>query len=88
MTSDLRHTFATHMAGAGVSMRLLQEFMEHRSVQTTETYADYAPRSQERPFAEQAFAGNRSSNEVSASGDNSGQEKALENQESLPRSTA
>jgi integrase len=29
-------------------MRTLQEWMGHRSLQTTEVYANYSPRSQER----------------------------------------
>jgi len=85
---DLRHTYGTHMAGAGVPMRTLQELMGPRSLQTTETYADYAPRSHERQWAELAFAGNETGNEVSASGDNSNQKKSLQNGETLPEPTA
>lgn len=40
---DLRHTFGTRMAAAGVSMRTLQEWLGHRDIQTTQIYADYAP---------------------------------------------
>lgn len=40
---DLRHTFGTRMAAAGVPMRTLQEFMGHRDFKTTLIYADYAP---------------------------------------------
>ena len=40
---DLRHTFGTRMAAAGVPMRTLQEWMGHRSVTTTQIYADYSP---------------------------------------------
>jgi integrase len=39
----LRHTFGTRMAAAGVPMRVLQEWMGHRDISTTERYADYAP---------------------------------------------
>jgi integrase len=85
---DLRHTFGTHMAGAGVPMRTLQEWMGHRSLQTTERYADYSPRPQEREWAELAFAGNEAGNEVSASEDHQDQGKPLENEESLPEPTA
>jgi integrase len=37
---DLRHTFGTAMAAAGVPMRTLQEWMGHRDIQTTQRYAD------------------------------------------------
>jgi integrase len=40
---DLRHTFGTRMASAGVPMRTLQEWMGHRDYKTTLIYADYAP---------------------------------------------
>jgi integrase len=40
---DLRHTFGTRMAAAGAPLRAIQEWMGHRSYQTTEIYADYAP---------------------------------------------
>ena len=40
---DLRHTFGTRMAAAGVPMRTLQEWMGHRDFRTTLIYADYAP---------------------------------------------
>ena len=39
---DLRHTFGTAMAAAGVPMRTLQEWMGHRDMATTQRYADYA----------------------------------------------
>ncbi len=53
---DLRHTFGTAMAGAGVPMRTLQEWMGHREISTTQRYADYAPNPQELEMAEAAFA--------------------------------
>jgi integrase len=53
---DLRHTFGTHMAGAGVPMRTLQEWMGHRDYKTTLIYADYAPSEREREWIEKAFA--------------------------------
>jgi integrase len=52
----LRHTFGTRMAGAGVPMRTLQEWMGHASVKTTEIYADYAPSEHEREWVEAAFS--------------------------------
>jgi integrase len=39
----LRHTFGTRMAGAGVPLRALQEWMGHRDFKTTLIYADYQP---------------------------------------------
>lgn len=53
---DLRHTFGTVMAGAGVPMRTLQEWMGHRDIGTTQRYADYAPNPGEVAMAEAAFA--------------------------------
>lgn len=52
---DLRHTFGTRMAGAGVPMRTLQEWMGHRDSKTTEIYADYQPSHREADWIEQAF---------------------------------
>ncbi len=52
---DLRHTFGTQAAAAGVPLRTLQEWMGHRDYKTTLIYADYAPRSQERQMMERAF---------------------------------
>ncbi|HVY77349.1 MAG TPA: site-specific integrase [Solirubrobacterales bacterium] len=53
---DLRHTFGTHCAAAGVPMRTLQEWMGHAQLSTIEIYADYAPSSQEKEMVERAFA--------------------------------
>jgi integrase len=53
---DLRHTFGTHAAAAGVPLRTLQEWMGHRDFKTTLIYADYAPRAEERQMMERAFA--------------------------------
>lgn len=52
---DLRHTFGTRMAAAGVPMRTLQEWMGHRDIETTQRYADYAPSTHEAAFVEAAF---------------------------------
>jgi integrase len=54
--NDLRHTFGTHMAAAGVPMRTLQEWMGHRDYKTTLIYADYAPSAHEAQMAERAFS--------------------------------
>lgn len=53
---DLRHTFGTHCAAAGVPMRTLQEWMGHRDIKTTLIYADYAPSDQENAMVEKAFS--------------------------------
>jgi integrase len=52
---DLRHTFGTRMAAAGVSMRTLQEWMGHRDIETTQRYADYAPSAREAELIAAAF---------------------------------
>ena len=54
---DLRHTFGSQTAAAGVPMRTLQEWMGHRDIQTTQRYADYAPSGKEVEFIEAAFGG-------------------------------
>jgi integrase len=53
---DLRHTFGTRMAAAGVPMRTLQEWMGHRDFKTTLIYADYAPGAHEVDLVNGAFA--------------------------------
>lgn len=53
---DLRHTFGTQMASAGVPLRTLQEWMGHRDLATTQIYADYAPNPHEAELVEAAFA--------------------------------
>lgn len=54
--NDLRHTFGTRMAAAGVPMRTLQEWMGHRDFKTTLIYADYAPSEHEGEMVERGFA--------------------------------
>ena len=53
---DLRHTFGTRMAAAGVPMRTLQEWLGHRDFKTTLIYADYAPGAHEVDLVNGAFA--------------------------------
>jgi hypothetical protein len=53
---DLRHTFGTRMAAAGVPMRTLQEWMGHRDFRTTLIYADYAPGAHEVDLVNGAFS--------------------------------
>ena len=45
------------MAGVGVPMRTLQEWMGHNDFKTTLIYADYQPGSDEAALVEAAFAG-------------------------------
>ena len=54
---DLRHTFGTVMAAAGVPMRTLQEWIGHRDIATTQRYADYAPNEREVEMVDRAFRG-------------------------------
>ncbi len=61
---DLRHTFGTRMAAAGVPMRTLQEWMGHRDLSTTQRYADYAPSSREAEMVAAAFVRRSSRNDV------------------------
>ena len=53
---DLRHTFGTRMAAAGVPMRTLQDWMGHRDFKTTLIYADYAPSGHQVGLVERAFS--------------------------------
>jgi integrase len=52
---DLRHTFGTRAAGVGVPVRILQEWMGHRDLTTTQIYADYAPNAGESEMVARAF---------------------------------
>jgi integrase len=52
---DLRHTFGTRMAAAGVPLRTLQEWMGHRDIKTTQIYADYQPSPTEQQLVDRAF---------------------------------
>ena len=52
---DLRHTFGTRMAAAGVPMRTLQEWMGHADIKTTLIYAHYAPNPNEAAMVNAAF---------------------------------
>jgi integrase len=77
---DLRHTFGTRMAAAGVPLRTLQEWMGHRDHKRTLIYADYAPSARELEWAEAAFAspGTVSGTELSETHSNSYDPRPLE----------
>jgi integrase len=53
---DLRHTFGTRMAAAGVPIRTLQEWMGHAEIKTTLIYAHYAPSPNEASMVNAAFS--------------------------------
>jgi integrase len=76
---DLRHTFGTQMAAAGVPIRTLQEWLGHRDIKTTMIYADYQASDQERELVERAFAGTNPGTNLSASRDKSKQDAVPEN---------
>jgi integrase len=57
---DLRHTFGTRMAAAGVPIRTLQEWMGHADIKTTLVYAHYVPSPNEASMVNAAFSVARS----------------------------
>ena len=53
---DLRHTFGTRMAAAGVPIRTLQAWMGHADIKTTMVYTHYAPAPNEVTLVNDAFS--------------------------------
>ena len=53
---ELRHTFGTRMAAAGVPLRTIQHWMGHADAKTTQIYAHYQPSEHEVELVERAFA--------------------------------
>ena len=75
---DLRHTFGTTMAAAGIPMRTLQEWLGHRDHATTAIYADYQPGERDAEIVARAFeAGHNSGHKLSETDSNSEHPKPL-----------
>ena len=53
---ELRHTFGTRMAAAGVPLRTIQHWMGHADSKTTQVYAHYSPSEHEADTVDKAFA--------------------------------
>jgi integrase len=53
---ELRHTFGTRMAAAGVPLRTLQQWMGHADAKTTQIYSHYQPSEDEAGIVDRAFA--------------------------------
>jgi integrase len=53
---ELRHTFGTRMAAAGVPLRTLQQWMGHADAKTTQVYSHYQPSEDEAGVVDRAFA--------------------------------
>jgi hypothetical protein len=52
---ELRHTFGTRMAAAGVPLRTIQHWMGHADAKTTQVYAHYQPSDAEAETIDNAF---------------------------------
>lgn len=52
---ELRHTFGTRMAAAGVPLRTIQECMGHTDTKTTAIYAHYSPAANQVALVDAAF---------------------------------
>jgi integrase len=53
---ELRHTFGTRMAAAGVPLRTIQHWMGHADSKTTQIYAHYQPSEAEASVVDGAFS--------------------------------
>ena len=63
---ELRHTFGTRMAAAGVPLRTIQHWMGHADAKTTQVYAHYQPSDHEADTVDQAFSSERRAPRTSA----------------------
>ena len=61
---DLRHTFATELAAAGVPLRTIQEYLGHADLKSTQIYAHYAPSTREVQGINEAFGLPRTAHEA------------------------
>ncbi len=52
---ELRHTFGTRMAAAGIPLRTIQHWMGHADAKTTQIYAHYQPSDAEADVVDAAF---------------------------------
>ena len=53
---DLRHTFGTRCAAAGVPLTTLQQWMGHASITTTQVYVHWQPQHDDAARLTRAFA--------------------------------
>jgi integrase len=73
---ELRHTFGTQLAAAGIPLRTIQEWMGHADAKTTEIYSHYAPDpTRGADLIEGAFDAGGA--HCKAGNDNSGTDRAL-----------
>ena len=63
---DLRHTFGTRCAAAGVPLRTLQAWMGHADIKTTMVYTHYAPGANEAQLVNGVFGAGGSSESTAA----------------------
>jgi integrase len=61
---DLRHTYGTRLAAAGVDLIKIKTWMGHKEISTTMIYAHYAPGEDEAATVEAAFAATHSATHV------------------------
>jgi site-specific recombinase XerD len=54
---QLRNTFGTVTAGAGIPLRTIQQWMGHESISTTEIYASFMPGHEDAAVVSRAFGG-------------------------------